>query len=183
MLRLFMKKIIFTILLLAFTSSHVICQEKILRDRLFVHMKSGLDNDDAQICVAYNIIWAGLRSGLDVDVLIDADAILTFQRGFFSDSDSIQSYDIPNELRAAIASQFSLSIDEVPRDYGEYLQRLKREGANFYINKSFLILSELAENPDKEMEGLSPYSADIFQPLSLIEMIELRKKSTIDYTF
>jgi hypothetical protein len=36
-------------------------QENPDKDRLFVHLKTGLEHDDAQICVAYNVIWAALK--------------------------------------------------------------------------------------------------------------------------
>jgi hypothetical protein len=69
------------------------------KDRLFVHLKTSLDRDDAQICVAYNIVWAALYSKMAVDVMVDADAINTFKMGTFSDEDTIQAYKIPDNLR------------------------------------------------------------------------------------
>jgi hypothetical protein len=47
-----------------------------------VHLKTSLKKDDAQICVAYNIMWAALEAGKTVKVLIDADAINTFKVGW-----------------------------------------------------------------------------------------------------
>ena len=52
-------------------------------ETLLVHLKTGLKHDDAQICVAYNAVWAALEEGLKVDVLIDADAAPT--RSVFSE--------------------------------------------------------------------------------------------------
>lgn len=78
--------------------------------RLFVHLKTGLKHDDAQICVAYNMIWAALKQGMAVDVVVDADGVNTFKTGWFSDKDSIQEYKIPENLRTAIATQLMVTI-------------------------------------------------------------------------
>jgi hypothetical protein len=44
----------------------------------WVHLKTSLKHDDAQICVAYNAIWAALEEGLEVNVLVDADAYFVY---------------------------------------------------------------------------------------------------------
>ncbi len=152
-------------------------------ERIFVHLKTGIKQDDAQICVAYNIIWAALKSGLKVDVMVDADAINTYKTGTFSSKDSIQDYDIPENLRLAMASQFAVPLKEVPTTYGEYLRLLSKKGAVFYINKGFLIVSKIAPNPDHDLGKISNYAAKIFKPVSLLEMIQIRKKASWDYTF
>jgi hypothetical protein len=82
-----------------------------------------------------------------------------------------------------MSKQFAVPINEVPLTYGEYLIKLSEMGAKFYINKGFLIVSKIAEEPDKSMGKIAKYAADIFKPITLIEMIELRKKSLFDYTF
>lgn len=170
-------------LLVTLLSWNGFVQAEPTKERLFVHLKTSLKHDDAQICVAYNIIWAALRSGLAVDVMVDADAINTFKTGMFSDTDSIQDYDIPENLRQAMSDQFSVLISDVPKTYGEFLIKLNAEGANFYINKGFLIVSKIAPNPDQDLGKISEYAAKIFQPVSLLEMIEIRKKSLFDYSF
>ena len=44
--------------------------------RVLFHMKTGLAQDDSQICVGFNIILAALEAGADVAVLFDAGALL-----------------------------------------------------------------------------------------------------------
>lgn len=178
-----MKRLLLTIALLVSIGSSGSAQENSEKDRLFVHLKTGLKHDDAQICVAYNVIWAALKSGMKVDVLVDADAINTFKTGTFSSEDAIQGYKIPENLRVAIKEQFSIPLSEVPQTYGEYLIKLKEDGAKFYINKGFLIVSGIATNPDENLGKISKYAADLFKPVSLKEMIQLRKKALFDYTF
>jgi len=150
---------------------------------MFVHLKTSLKHDDAQICVAYNVIWAALREGMDVNVLVDADGINTFKTGWFSDTDSIQGYKIPENLRTSIARQLNVPPGDVPKTYGDYLIRLHKEGARFYVNKGFLIVAGIAPEPDKDRGKLADYVKKIFKPVTFKEMLELRKDADFDYTY
>ena len=47
-------------------------------ETFLVHLKTSLKKDDAQICVAYNVIWAALEEGFDVKVLVDADHYMAY---------------------------------------------------------------------------------------------------------
>ncbi len=151
--------------------------------RLFVHLKTSLKHDDAQICVAYNVIWAALKEGMAVDVLVDADAINTFKMGWFSDKDSIEDFRIPENLRSALARQLGMPLAEVPKTYGDYLLRLHQEGARFYVNKGFLIVAGIASDPDADMGKLAGYAKKIFTPVALKQMLELRRQADFDYTY
>jgi predicted peroxiredoxin len=134
-----------------------------------VHLKTSLKKDDAQICVAYNMMWAALEEGYDVKVLVDADAINTFKVGWRG-KDDIEGYKIPENLRAALAKQFSVSLKSVPKTYGDFLQMLKDRGVEFYINTGFLIVSKIGtrEKPLKKV------SNRFFKPVTLKEMVRLR---------
>jgi hypothetical protein len=44
-------------------------------DTIFIQLKTGLKKDDAQICVAYNMVWTALHEGKKINVIIDADAV------------------------------------------------------------------------------------------------------------
>lgn len=150
---------------------------------LFVHLKTSLKHDDAQICVAYNMIWAALKQGMAVDVVVDADGINTFKTGWFSDKDSIQDYKIPENLRSAIAGQMDLPLANIPKTYGDYLVRLHKDGARFYVNKGFLIVAGIAPEPDKDMGKIADYAKKIFKPVTLKEMLEIRRQADFDYTY
>ena len=182
-----MKKSLLAVLALVISISLALpafSQQNEENSHLFVHLKTSLKKDDSQICIAYNIIWAALRDGLQVDVLVDADGINTFKTKFMSNKDSIQDYKIPQNLRKGIADQFSISLDDVPKTYGDFLIRLhKEEGANFYINKAFLIVANIAPHPDQDMGKISAYAAKIFKPVSLKEMVQLRRDADFDFTF
>ncbi len=77
---------------------------------------------------------------------MDADAINTFKKGW-RDKDDIEYYKIPQNLRQALAKQFTDNrIDAVPKTYGDFLNLLHDKGANFYVNSFFLIVAKIEDN-------------------------------------
>ncbi len=139
------------------------------KEIFLIHLKTSLKKDDAQICVAYNIMWAALKEGYKVKVLVDADAINTYKVGW-GGKDDIEEYKIPENLRKAISTQFGVKLENVPKTYGDFLVMLKDKGAEFYINTGFLIVSKIGttDNP------LGKVSAKFFKPITLKEMVKLR---------
>ena len=139
------------------------------REVFLIHLKTGLKKDDAQICVAYNMMWAALEEGYQVKVLVDADAINTFKTGWRG-RDAIEGYKIPTSLRKAMASQFHRKIEDIPKTYGALLKMLKKRGVEFYVNTGYLIVSGIGtpKNPLKKV------SAKFFKPVTLREMVKLR---------
>ena len=170
-----MKKIVFSLLtaiLLALTSSGLCAAES---KTVLFHLKTSLKHDDAQICVAYNEVWAALAEGLKVKVLVDADAINTFKKGWLG-KDDIEDYKIPQNLRQAIAEQFTDNkLDAVPKTYGEFLNLLHDKGAKFYVNSSFLVVAKIEE----QLGTVENLSAKFFKPIGLKEMLRLR--TSADY--
>ena len=142
-------------------------------ETFLVHLKTSLKKDDAQICVAYNMIWAALKKGYKVNVLVDADAINTFKKGWRG-KDDIENYDIPESLRKEMASQFNITLNNTPETYGNYLKLLKNEGAEFYVNKAYLIVAKIG-TPD---DPLSKVSMKFFKPITLQEMVDIRTSAT-----
>lgn len=139
------------------------------KEVFLIHLKTSLKKDDAQICVAYNIMWAALEEGYKVKVLVDADAINTYKVGW-GGKDDIEEYKIPENLRKAISTQFGVKLDRVPKTYGEYLIMLKDRGVDFYINSGFLIVSKIG-TPENLLDKVS---AKFFKPITLKEMVKLR---------
>ncbi len=143
-----------------------------MQETFLVHLKTSLKKDDAQICVAYNVIWAALEEGFQVKVLIDADAINTYKIGWRG-KDDIEKYKIPQNLREALSRQFGVPLTSVPKTYGEFLGMLKQRGVQFYINTGFLIVSKIGP-PE---EPLKKISAKFFQPVTLREMVRMRTEA------
>lgn len=141
-------------------------------DVFLVHLKTSLKRDDAQICVAYNVIWAALLEGKKVKVLVDADAINTYKIGWRG-KDDIENYNVPENMRQALSRQFKVTLASVPKTYGEYLLMLKNKGVEFYVNSGFLIVSKIGD-PDNLLKNIS---AKFFKPLTLTEMVTLRTEA------
>lgn len=165
-----MKKVMFLFLVvpMLFLSAQadVFAKEK---PSMLFHLKTGLKHDDAQICVAYNMIWAALKEGADVKVLVDADAINTFKIGWRG-KDAIQKYKLPKNLREGLASQFEVSFDQTPATYGDYLKMLHEKGAAFYINSAMLVVAGVEDR----LGTVENVSAKFFKAISLREMMRLR---------
>ncbi len=132
------------------------------------HLKTDLAKDDAQICVAYNVIWGALREGKKVSVLIDASAVNTYKQGW-TGKDDLEGYKLPESLRQEIARQFGIGIDKVPATYGAYLTLLHDQGAQFYINGGMLVVAGISES----FGDLSKISAKFFKPVPFKEMLHL----------
>jgi hypothetical protein len=165
-----MRRIILIIVAVVFASLMIAPAIPAADGEIFlVHLKTSLKKDDAQICVAYNIMWAALEEGKRVQVLVDADAINTFKIGW-GGKDDIEGFKIPENLRQALAEQFEVSLASVPKTYGDFLLMLKDRGVEFYINNGFLIVSKIG-TPG---ELLKKVSAKFFQPVTLKEMVRLR---------
>ncbi|MBI1194981.1 MAG: hypothetical protein GC138_03950 [Gammaproteobacteria bacterium] len=158
---------LFTAALLALASGGLYAAEG--KTMLF-HLKTSLKHDDAQICVSYNEIWAALEEGLVVKVLVDADAINTFKVGWRG-KDDIEDYKIPQNLRRALAKQFTDDkLDAVPKTYGEFLNMLHDKGAEFYVNSSFLVVAKIEDR----LGTVENLSTKFFKPIGLKEMLRLR---------
>ncbi len=79
----------------------------------------------------------------------------------------------PENLRQALAGQFRVSLEAVPKTYGEFLLMLKERGAGFCINTGFLIVSKIGipGEPHKKL------SAGSFRPVTPREMVGLRSRA------
>jgi len=111
-----------------------------------------------------------LDEGLNVKVLVDADAIKTFNKGW-SGKDDIEGYNIPKNLRQALAEQFTNNnLDETPKNYGDFLNMLRDKGAEFYENSSFLVVAKIED----KLGTVENLSAKFFKPIGLKEMLRLR---------
>ncbi|MBI1373374.1 MAG: hypothetical protein GC159_11640 [Phycisphaera sp.] len=98
------------------------------------HVKTGLAQDDSQICVGFNVIFAALEADADVTIIFDAGAILDL-------NGELASTGVPLRLRKVIAAQMNLPLEQMPTNYGEYLGLLHDRGAKVYANTAMLIVT------------------------------------------
>ena len=109
-------------------------------ERVLVHMKSGLKPDDAQPCVAFNMVLGFVRSGYEVDVLIDAAAT----SDFLGDSSKWAKYKLPIPMVQAVAAELGMRPDEFPETYMGYLEWLSEQGVEVHMNATMNILNGYA---------------------------------------
>lgn len=138
-------------------------------ENVLIHVKTSLAQDDAQICVVPNVAMAALDAGDDVTLLFDASAVTSITQGWgwsnWGATTPMDNATAPARERKSIADQFDVPLDEVPTDYGAYLDFLGERGVDMYVNRTMLTLYKI--NP----EDVDP----VAQPLDAKEMYGLFK--------
>lgn len=117
--------------------------------KVVFHFKTGLDQDDSQICVGFNIVFGAIEAGADVVVLFDAGALLDLT----AKRRNLESTGVPVRLQKVIASQMNLPVDQMPKNYKEYLGLLKHRGAEVYANTAMLIVTGDATQVKQKLPG------------------------------
>lgn len=79
-------------------------------------MKTGLDEDDSQLCVGVNIIFAATEAGTDVSFLFDLGATLYWT----AKSQHSATTGVLLRLKKFFAAQMSVSLDSMQRNHREY---------------------------------------------------------------
>ncbi len=135
------------------------------------HVKTSLDEDDAQICVVPNVAWAALSKGHEVILMFDGSAVTSVKKKGFWDSTKtdMDRAKLPERERKALSQQFDYPLEQIPHNYGEYLGFLKELGVKLYINRTMMLLYKI--EPEEIDSNLDP--------IDLIEMIELMEHADV----
>lgn len=120
--------------------------------QVLFHFKTGLAQDDSQICVGFNIVYAALEAGANVTVLFDAGALLDLT----DKRHNLASTGVPVRLRKIIAAQMHQPLGEMPANYKAYLDLLHARGARIYANTAMLIVTGGADQVARPIAGY-PY--------------------------
>lgn len=138
---------------------------------ILIHVKTSLAEDDAQICAVPNVAWAAVKGGHKVTILVDASAVTSVTKGFGwfrgligSDSTALDRATLPERERQSLSEQIGVPLEQVPHNYGEYVDFLKSElGVEIYGNQTMMLLYNI--NPARV--------ADSVTPVSLAKMVDL----------
>jgi hypothetical protein len=136
---------------------------------VLIHVKTALAVDDAQICAAPNVALASLKAGHKVTMLFDASAVTSITKGYgwirrwFSSTSAMDRAKLPERERRSLSEQLGVPLEQVPRDYGEYLGFLKGKGVKLYGNKTMMLLYDI--DPAKMLP--------VVTPVGLEKMVEL----------
>src|SRR2546425_95959 len=118
--------------------------------RILIHMKTALAEDDAQICAVPNVAWAAVKAGHKITILVDASAVTSVTKGFgwFNglfrpDSTALDRAALPERERQSLSQQMGVPLEQVPHDYGEYFDFLKKMGVEIYGNRTMMVLYQI----------------------------------------
>lgn len=118
--------------------------------RILIHMKTALSLDDAQICAVPNVAWAAVKAGHKVTILVDASAVTSVTKGFGwfrsltgSETTAMDRAALPERERQSLSEQMGVSLEQVPHDYGEYFDFLKKAGVEIYGNRTMMLLYKI----------------------------------------
>lgn len=118
--------------------------------RVVFHVKTGLDQDDSQICVGFNVILAALQAGADVTVIFDAGAVLALSER----RHNLERTGVPERLKKIIVAQTHIPPGRAPSNYREYLDLIHSLGAKVFADTEMNVVTGLA---DKVQKGFSRY--------------------------
>ena len=133
--------------------------------RILIHMKTALSLDDAQICAVPNVAWAAVKAGHKVTILVDASAVTSVTKGFgwFNgifrpDSTALDRAALPERERQSLSEQMGVPLEQVPHDYGEYFDFLRKMGVEIYGNRTMMLLYKI--DPARVASAVTPIPLD-----------------------
>lgn len=144
--------------------------QQVTPGRILIHMKTSLTLDDAQICAVPNVAWAAVKAGHKVTILVDASAVTSVTKGFGwfrsligSETTALDRAALPERERQALSQQMGVPLEQIPHDYGEYFEFLKKLGMEIYGNRTMMLLYKI--DPARV--------ASVVTPVPLDKMVEL----------
>lgn len=138
------------------------------------HIKTGLDQDDSQICVGFNIIFSAIEAGAKVTILFDAGATLDLT----DKRHNLASTAVPLRLQKVIAAQMNLPLRNMPSNYKEYLELLHQRGAKVYANTAMNVVTGAS---DHVMKGYEAYP--FIDPITYAGVAELFAQADVVYSY
>ncbi|WP_447974468.1 hypothetical protein [Nitrospira sp. Kam-Ns4a] len=124
-------------------------------------MKTSLAEDDAQICAVPNVAWAAVKAGHQVTILVDASAVTSVTKGFGwvrrllgSDTTALDRAALPERERQSLSEQMGVPLEQIPHNYGEYLDFLKTLGVEIYGNRTMMLLYKI--DPARVASAVTP---------------------------
>jgi hypothetical protein len=166
--------------------------------KVFLHLKTGITQDDNQMCVAFNVALAALEAGDQVEMFFDAAAVFDLQNAETGGATGTTQpaskptsqpagegetpynlrYELPEKLKKILAEQFGIPVGKLPADYYGYLKMLQDKGATLTFNGTMAHLVSLSDSV-KGREKVAP----IATPLSLKELVEHRGQADVYFVY
>jgi len=135
--------------------------QQVTPGRTLIHMKTSLALDDAQICAVPNVAWVAVKAGHKVTILVDASAVTSVTKGFGwfrsligSESTALDRAALPDRERQSLAEQMGAPLEQIPHNYGEYFDFLKKLGVEIYGNRTMMLLYKI--DPVRVASSVTP---------------------------
>lgn len=133
--------------------------------RILIHMKTSLALDDAQICAVPNVAWASVKAGHKVTILVDASAVTSVTKGFGwfrkligAETTALDRAGLPERERQSLSEQMGVPLEQVPHNYGEYFDFLKKMDIEIYGNQTMMLLYKI--DPARVASAVTPVSLE-----------------------
>lgn len=150
---------------LTLCSGVVVWAQQAAPARFLIHMKTSLAEDDAQICAVPNVAWAAVKAGHKVTILVDASAVTSVTKGFGwfrsligSEATALDRAVLPERERQSLSAQMGVPLEQVPNNYGEYFDFLKKMGVEIYGNRTMMLLYKI--DPARVASAVTPVSLE-----------------------
>jgi predicted peroxiredoxin len=141
--------------------------------RVFVHLKTGFNQDDNQPCVAFNVAFAALKQGAKVEMFFDAAAVVDLK--IWQGKPTSLAYEIPEKLKDILVAEYKTPAKEdFPKTYQDLLRWLHKQGVEVTFNGALAQLTSLS-NGIHDVGQLEPMA----KPLSLAEFLQHRTRADI----
>lgn len=134
--------------------------------KVLIHVVSNIKKDDGPPCVAFDIAYANLLAGNQVEMLFDADAAWNLKRAETDGKNDFDRYDIPADLKQLLIAEFKNEEIQKLKNFGEFLALLSKMGARISVNGTWNVLTSV----EKEIKGRTKMPAFV-EPLTLKEMV------------
>lgn len=129
---------------------------------ILIHMKTSFAPDDAQVCAVPNVVWAAVKAGHKVTILVDASAVTSVTKGFGwfrgvmgSETTALDRAGLPERERQSLSEQMGVPLDQIPHTYGEYFDFLKNKlSVEIYGNQTMMLLYKI--DPARVASSVTP---------------------------
>jgi hypothetical protein len=135
--------------------------------KVLVHVVTNIKKDDGPPCVAFDIAYANVLAGNQVEILFDSEAAWNLKKTDADGKSDFDRYDVPLDLRQLVASQLGDKDLLQVKTFGAFLELLARKGAVITVNGTWNVLTSV----ERDLKGKTKMPS-VVTPLTLKEMVE-----------
>jgi hypothetical protein len=135
--------------------------------KVLIHVVSNIKKDDGPPCVAFDIAYANVVAGSQVEMLFDSEAAWNLKRTDADGKSDFDRYEVPADLKQLVVAQLKEKDLQAVKDFGGFLELLSKKGVVITVNGTWNVLTSV----EKELKGKTKLPSYV-NPLTLKEMVE-----------